>query len=184
MNSINSTGNSYVDIEAPLVSSASIRNFVRLSAVSLAAVTLAACAQSSVVTNKPELRATSRVASLEDNHTRVAVKPRKHTPFTTDRNASKAQFAPYGIASFYSDEQQTANGENFNPNALTAAHPTLPFGTQLRVTNVATGQSVTVRVNDRGPFVPGRVVDVSYSAAETLGIVGRGVARVKLDVIH
>ncbi|MGA9456814.1 MAG: septal ring lytic transglycosylase RlpA family protein, partial [Pseudolabrys sp.] len=63
-------------------------------------------------------------------------------------------------------------------------HPTLPFGTQLRVTNVATGRSVTVRVNDRGPFVPGRIVDVSYSEAETLGIVGRGVAKVKLDVIQ
>ncbi|MGB8637466.1 MAG: septal ring lytic transglycosylase RlpA family protein, partial [Pseudolabrys sp.] len=88
------------------------------------------------------------------------------------------------LASFYSDEQQTANGEKFNPNALTAAHPTLPFGTQLRVTNVATRRSVTVRVNDRGPFVPGRIVDVSYSAAETLGIVGRGVAKVKLDVIQ
>jgi rare lipoprotein A len=58
----------------------------------------------------------------------------------------------------------------------------LPFGTRLRVTNVATGRSVTVRVNDRGPFVPGRVVDVSYAAAETLGMVGRGIAKVKLDV--
>ena len=95
-----------------------------------------------------------------------------------------AGIASYGLASFYSDEQQTANGEKFNPNALTAAHPTLPFGTQVRVTNVATGRSVMVRINDRGPFVPGRIVDVSYSAAETLGIVGRGVAKVKLDVIQ
>ena len=101
-----------------------------------------------------------------------------------NKNAAETQIASYGLASFYSDEQQTANGEKFNPNALTAAHPTLPFGTQLRVTNVATGRSVTVRVNDRGPFVPGRIVDVSYSAAETLGIVGRGVAKVKLDVIQ
>jgi hypothetical protein len=69
-------------------------------------------------------------------------------------------------------------------NELTAAHPTLPFGTQLRVTNVATGRSVTVRVNDRGPYVPGRVVDVSYAAAETLGMVGGGVAKVKLDVVQ
>ncbi|MFZ0399871.1 MAG: septal ring lytic transglycosylase RlpA family protein, partial [Pseudolabrys sp.] len=90
----------------------------------------------------------------------------------------------YGVASFYTEEQQTANGEMFNPAELTAAHPTLPFGTRLRVTNVSTGRSVTVRINDRGPYVPGRVVDVSYSAAETLGIVDRGVAKVKLDVIH
>jgi rare lipoprotein A len=112
------------------------------------------------------------------------VKATKQTPFVVERNAARAQFAPYGVASFYSDEQQTANGEIFNPNAMTAAHPTLPFGTRLRVTNLATGRFVTVRVNDRGPFVPGRVVDVSYSAAETLGIVGRGLAKVKLDVVH
>src|SRR6266852_3668928 len=79
---------------------------------------------------------------------------------------------------------QTASGERFDTHELTAAHPTLPFGTQLRVTNVTTGRSVTVRVNDRGPFVPGRVVDVSYAAAETLGIVGGGVAKVKLDVVQ
>jgi rare lipoprotein A len=67
---------------------------------------------------------------------------------------------------------------------LTAAHPTLPFGTRLRVTNLVNGHSVVVRVNDRGPFIPGRVVDVSYSAAETLGIVERGIVKVKLDVVH
>jgi len=169
---------------ALLRSFAGFRKLVRLFAVTLTAATLAACAQSSAVIDKHELRAAGREASPEDNRTRVAVKPRKHTPFATDRNAAKAHFAPYGVASFYSDEQQTANGENFNPNALTAAHPTLPFGTRLRVTNLATGRSVTVRVNDRGPFVPGRVVDVSYSAAETLGIVERGVAKVKLDVVQ
>ncbi len=67
---------------------------------------------------------------------------------------------------------------------MTAAHPTLPFGTKLRVTNVSTGQHVTVRVNDRGPYVQGRVVDVSYSAADALGMVGKGVAKVKLDVVQ
>jgi rare lipoprotein A len=67
---------------------------------------------------------------------------------------------------------------------LTAAHRTLPFGTRLRVTDVDTGRSVTVRVNDRGPFVRGRVVDVSSSAAETLGITGKGVAKVKVDVVE
>jgi len=66
---------------------------------------------------------------------------------------------------------------------LTAAHRTLPFGTRLRVTNLATGQSVTVRVNDRGPYIPGRVVDVSGSAANELGIVESGIAKVKLDVV-
>ncbi|HET9689442.1 MAG TPA: septal ring lytic transglycosylase RlpA family protein, partial [Pseudolabrys sp.] len=96
----------------------------------------------------------------------------------------ETQFASHGIASFYSDEQLTANGEKFNPRALTAAHKSLPFGTRLRVTNVANGRFVTVRINDRGPYVPGRVVDVSYSAAESLGIVGKGITKVKLDVIN
>jgi rare lipoprotein A len=67
---------------------------------------------------------------------------------------------------------------------MTAAHPTLPFGTRLRVTDVASGKSVTVRVNDRGPYVPGRIVDVSYSAANALGMVGKGVTNVRLDVVQ
>ena len=67
---------------------------------------------------------------------------------------------------------------------MTAAHPSLPFGTKLRVTNTTTGKSVTVRVNDRGPYVPGRVVDVSYSAAQALGMVRSGTANVKLDVVQ
>ena len=89
-----------------------------------------------------------------------------------------------GLASFYSEGEKTASGEKFDPNELTAAHPSLPFGTKLRVTNTNTGKSVTVRVNDRGPYVPGRVVDVSYSAAQALGMVRSGTANVKLDVVQ
>jgi rare lipoprotein A len=89
-----------------------------------------------------------------------------------------------GLASFYTEGTETASGEKFDTHELTAAHPTLPFGTRLRVTNVATGRSVTVRVNDRGPYVRGRAVDVSYSAAEALGMVGQGVAKVKMDVVQ
>jgi rare lipoprotein A len=109
---------------------------------------------------------------------------RKHTPFAPHRNAADTPTASQGLASFYSEGGRTANGEKFDAHELTAAHPTLPFGTRLRVTNVATGRSVTVRVNDRGPYVPGRVVDVSYSAADALGMVGKGVAKVKLDVVQ
>jgi rare lipoprotein A len=94
------------------------------------------------------------------------------------------QRAGEGLASFYGSGQQTANGERFNPRALTAAHRTLPFGTKVRVTNVRSGRAVTVRINDRGPFVPGRVIDLSEAAAEELGIVGRGIAKVKLDVVQ
>ena len=88
------------------------------------------------------------------------------------------------MASFYKHGSRTASGEKFNPGELTAAHRTLPFGTKVRVTNVATGKTVTVRVNDRGPFINGRVIDVSHAAAQSLGMTGQGVAKVKLDVVQ
>jgi rare lipoprotein A len=158
-----------------------------LLALALAAASLAACAQTSVVTRNSEYL-TSRQASLDHDRntasvTRVAV-VRKHTPFVAHKSPAGTQVAAQGLASFYSEGTHTASGEKFDAHELTAAHPTLPFGTRLRVTNVATGRSVTVRVNDRGPFVAGRVVDVSYAAAESLGMVGRGVAKVKLDVVQ
>jgi rare lipoprotein A len=197
MSSIGRARIAYVDIKAdrflfnaPLVSAAGVRNVVRLFAVALVAALLAACAQSSVVTGRSELHPGSRQASLEQNRTtsfvtnrRVAV-ARKHTPFASHKNAAETPVASNGLASFYTEGTQTANGEKFDTHELTAAHRTLPFGTRLRVTNVATGRSVTVRVNDRGPFVAGRVVDVSYSAAQTLGMVGGGLAKVKLDVVQ
>jgi rare lipoprotein A len=105
-------------------------------------------------------------------------------PFVPSRTTAETPVASQGLASFYTEGTRTASGEKFDTHELTAAHPTLPFGTHLRVTNVATGRSVTVRVNDRGPYVPGRIVDVSYSAAASLGMVGRGVAKVKLDVVQ
>src|SRR5258706_9215605 len=182
MCSISYARTSYIDLKAnrihlsaPSVSAAGVRNVIQLFAVALGAASLAACAQSSVVTQKSELSVASRQASLEHNRTtsfvtnrRVAI-TKKHTPY---KNAAETQVASHGLASFYTEGTQTASGERFDTNELTAAHRTLPFGTRLRVTNVATGRSVTVRVNDRGPFVPGRDVYVSYSAAETLGMVG------------
>jgi peptidoglycan lytic transglycosylase len=179
-----------VCLNAPLGSAAGMRNVMQWLAVVLGAASLAACAQSSVVTNRSEILMPSRLASREHNQTisfapnrRVAV-AKKHTPFASNKKAAETRVASRGIASFYTEGTQTASGEKFNTNELTAAHPTLPFGTRLRVTNVASGRSVTVRINDRGPYVAGRVVDVSYAAAETLGMVGGGVAKVKLDVVH
>lgn len=109
---------------------------------------------------------------------------KRHTPFAPGKDATEVKTNSQGVASFYSEGTRTASGEKFDAKQLTAAHPTLPFGTRLRVTNVANGQSVTVRVNDRGPYVPGRIVDVSYSAAETLGMIDGGLAKVKLDVVQ
>jgi rare lipoprotein A len=146
---------------------------------------LTACAQSSHVSNRSEPISPPRAAAREHHQpVRAVAVVKKHAPFSLDKNATKTATAVSGVASFYTEGTLTASGEPFNTHQLTAAHPTLPFGTRLRVTNLATGRSVTVRVNDRGPFVPGRVVDVSYSAAETLGMVGGGIAKVKLDVLR
>ncbi|WP_035990270.1 septal ring lytic transglycosylase RlpA family protein [Leptolyngbya sp. KIOST-1] len=91
-----------------------------------------------------------------------------------------------GMASWYGPGfhgRQSASGEVFNQNALTAAHRTLPFGTQVRVTNLSTGQSVVVRINDRGPFSGGRVIDLSAAAASQIGLRASGVGRVQIDVL-
>jgi rare lipoprotein A len=88
-----------------------------------------------------------------------------------------------GLASFYGSGERTATGETFDPNGLTAAHRTLPFGTRVRVTRVDTGDSVVVRINDRGPFKPGRVIDLSRKAAEDLNMTDKGLTAVKLEVV-
>lgn len=88
-----------------------------------------------------------------------------------------------GIASYYWQEQMTASGERFNKRDMTAAHPSLPFGTLVEVTNTRNGKKTVVRINDRGPFKPGRVIDVSEAAAEVLDMTGRGLAPVTLQVV-
>lgn len=89
----------------------------------------------------------------------------------------------YGLASFYKHGVLTANGERFDPQAFTAAHRSLPFGTLVRVENVNSGKSVVVRINDRGPFVGKRVIDLSYAAARAVGLLDMGVGKVKLEVL-
>lgn len=163
---------------------------VRLSAVALAGAWLAGCVQTSQVAHNVPASAASRHASLAPYRVvslplrrRVAATHR-HSPYVSPKHAAAKPGATQGIASFYWEGTQTASGEKFDATQLTAAHPTLPFGTRLRVTNVANGQSVTVRVNDRGPYVPGRIVDVSHSAAGALGMIDGGLAKVKLDVVQ
>jgi rare lipoprotein A len=82
--------------------------------------------------------------------------------------------AQCGRASWYALHSKTASGERMNPSALTAAHRTLPFGTKLKVTNRNNGRSVVVRINDRGPFIKGRVIDLSMGAARRLGFISSG----------
>lgn len=82
--------------------------------------------------------------------------------------------AQMGVASYYKHGKRTANGERFNPHGLTAAHRTLKFGTKVRVTHLKTKRSVIVRINDRGPFIRGRIIDLSYGAARAVGLKGTG----------
>lgn len=88
-----------------------------------------------------------------------------------------------GVASWYKMGTRTASGERFDPMGITAAHPSLPFGTKVRVTHAGNGQSVVVRINDRGPFGGGRVIDLSLGAAKRIGLDMAGLAKVKLEVL-
>jgi rare lipoprotein A len=97
-------------------------------------------------------------------------------------SAAQAQSSQRGLASWYGPGfhgRRTASGEKFNANGLTAAHRTLPFGTRVKVTNERSGRSVVVRINDRGPFVRGRVIDLSKASAQSIGL--SGVAKVALS---
>ena len=92
-----------------------------------------------------------------------------------------------GHASWYGDEfarRQTASGERFDPDKLTGAHRTLPLGTRVRVTNLLNGRSVLITINDRGPVLRRREIDVSYAAARALGMLRQGVARVRIEVVE
>jgi len=112
-------------------------------------------------------------------------------PATSGQPAAMAKLTarvPFqvGTASWYGEYfegRQTASGEPFNMYDLTAAHRTLPLGTWVRVTNLSNGRKISVRINDRGPIIPGRIIDLSYSAAHALAFAGKGLQRVRLDVV-
>lgn len=120
--------------------------------------------------NAPALTA---VTGAENNTTTVAVGP--------------IRMQMTGVASWYGPGfhgNRTANGERFDQYAMTAAHRTLPFGTRVRVTNLSNGRSVVVRINDRGPFSPGRSLDLSKGAASAIGMIGAGVGTVRMDILE
>ena len=107
-------------------------------------------------------------------------------PVRTDADPV-APSAVTGRASWYGDEfarRQTASGELFDPDKLTGAHRTLPLGTRVRVTNLLNGRSVLVTINDRGPYIAQRDIDLSYGAARVLGMVRRGIARVRIELVE
>jgi rare lipoprotein A len=114
--------------------------------------------------------------------------PTQPRPATATKSKASNRSKPYqvGTASWYGsyfEGKETASGEPYNMYDMTAAHPTLPLGTFVKVTNLRNGKAVVVRVNDRGPVVDGRIIDVSYQAAQVLGMKSRGIQRVRLDVV-
>jgi rare lipoprotein A len=109
-------------------------------------------------------------------------------PSVDNNRRPDARSVQYGKASYYGygdgfHGKKTASGEIFDRNGLTAAHPTLPFGTLCRVTNRANGKRVTVRINDRGPFAEGRIIDLSWGAAKRIDAERAGVVDVKVEVL-
>ena len=107
-------------------------------------------------------------------------------PLETAGTTKRASAEMVGIASWYGGKfhgRTTASGEPFNMNAMTAAHRSLPFGTRVRVTNLENGRSVVLRINDRGPYAKRRIIDVSRHAAEHLGFLHDGLAKVRVEVI-
>jgi rare lipoprotein A len=122
-------------------------------------------------------------APREEGPPRPPAEPSGPSPRATERGPRRAET---GVASFYAHRfhgRRTASGARYDMHALTCAHPTAPFGARLRVTDVETGRSVVVTVNDRGPFAGGRVVDLSLAAAKRLRMVERGLARVRVERI-
>lgn len=114
-------------------------------------------------------------------------RPAVQTERPMQQNSGKILLTLEGIASYYAHDfhgKQTSNGEIFDMNALTAAHRTFPFGTKVRVTNLENNKTVIVRVNDRGPFVEGRMMDLSMGAAKEIDLIRTGTARVRLEVLE
>jgi rare lipoprotein A len=116
--------------------------------------------------------------------------PTQNSPTKKPQNTKPTiKNPPYqvGTASWYGEYfegKPTASGENYDMYDLTAAHPTLPLGTYVRVTNLRNGRAVVVKINDRGPIVPGRIIDVSFGAARVLKFENRGLQRVRLDLVE
>ncbi|MBV8883237.1 MAG: septal ring lytic transglycosylase RlpA family protein [Chroococcidiopsidaceae cyanobacterium CP_BM_RX_35] len=137
---------------------------------------------------KDALQATNRLRRLLGNAPPLHEIAGRPTPKLPKQIAlGPIRISLNGWASWYGPEFQgnlSASGEVFNQNALTAAHRTLPFGTQVRVTNMNNGRSVVVRINDRGPYIQGRIIDLSTAAAQVLGLMETGVAPVRLDVLR
>ncbi len=127
-------------------------------------------------------------AAQGPNNSEASSAPTRAVPAKPEIRNQTVKHQPYqiGTASWYGeyfDGKQTASGEDFDMYDMTAAHPTLPLGSYVRVTNLRNGRAVVVKVNDRGPIVQGRIIDLSYGAAQALQFQNRGLQKVRLDVV-
>jgi rare lipoprotein A len=149
-----------------------LRRFVLLSAIALAA---AGCAHRTYTPQAPAPAPLPQPSA-----------PSAPPPSVETQPAIPGQYVEEGVASWYGvpfDGHRTSNGEIYDMHAFTAAHRTLPFGSMVRVTNLRNGMQTEVRINDRGPFVANRIIDLSLSAAQAIQMVGPGTAQVRLEVI-
>ena len=159
-----------------------MRSKIAIAAFAFAGVTAAAVpAMAASSHHKAAYHKTSYHKASYQKHAHVS--GRKAVRKVATRKSYGGGGGSHGVASYYWQGQQTASGARFNPEGLTAAHRTLPFGTRVRVTNQSNGQSVVVTINDRGPFVGGRVIDLSRGAARQINMTGAGLARVSLEVL-
>jgi rare lipoprotein A len=125
-------------------------------------------------------------AAQGPNNSEASSAPTSRVPQPEVRKQAKPRPYQVGTASWYGeffDGKPTASGEDYDMYDMTAAHPTLPMGSYVRVTNLRNGRAVVVKVNDRGPIVPGRIIDLSYGAAQVLQFEKRGVQKVRLDLV-
>lgn len=134
-----------------------------------------------IASNEPAIESTT------DSHEASPPTSREEEVHETPVSKDKPLFVETGLASWYGapyNRRRSANGEVYNMHAMTAAHLTLPLGSTVRVTNLKTGHSAVVEITDRGPFVSGRIIDLSQAAAKKVDVLGAGVARVRLEVLH
>lgn len=168
-----------------------VSGFARLLGLGATCLSLANCTTDNVASQadrKHTAAVSSRILATGETPPQSASVVRKHVVARPRDHAPQAgvKYSAVGVASWYGEDfhgRQTANGETFNMNSFSAAHPTLPLPCNVRVTNLVNHRSIVVRVNDRGPYVSGRVIDVSAKTAKTLGFYNDGLSKVKIEYV-
>jgi rare lipoprotein A len=168
-----------------------VSRVARLIGLGTTCLALANCTTDNVASRGDHNRAaavSSRVLATGETAVRSASVPHKHVVAAEHERPAQgvARYSAVGVASWYGEDfqgRQTANGETFNMNSLSAAHPSLPLPCNVRVTNLVNHRSIVVRVNDRGPYVGGRVIDVSAKTAKVLGFYDDGLSKVKVEYV-